>query len=221
MSGLEDWARARAPELLTRAEEEAVAVLRQALLDAATGGRPAPRPVTPREPRTPQAECSALWAYCVTRADLSLSEPPVGVDPAAPVEKITHGGLAAFASLVPLAEFGEEPLRENLNQLNWLERVARAHEAVLERALDAGAIVPLRLCTIYTDEAGIRTMLESEREQLTATLDRLDGRQEWGVKLLLDREALARAAREGSPEIAALDDERSGRSGGGALPPGS
>ena len=195
-------------------------MLRQALLDAATGRRPATKPAAkpapPPEPRRSEAEGSALWAYCVTRADHSLSEAPAGVDPAAPVEKITHGGLAAFASRVPLAEFGEDPLRENLNQLSWLERVARAHEAVLEDALTEGPIVPLRLCTIYTDEDGVRAILDREEEQLTATLDRLDGRQEWGVKLLLDPETLAQTARDRSPEIAGLQEERLGRSGGGA-----
>ena len=69
MSGLEEWARARAPELLARAEEEAVAALRQALIDATVGGRPAaPKPARSRESRRDQAEGHALWAYAVTRA---------------------------------------------------------------------------------------------------------------------------------------------------------
>ena len=217
MSGLEEWARARAPELLARAEEEAVAALRQALIDATVGGRPAaPKPARSRESRRDQAEGHALWAYAVTRAGQALSGAPAGVDPGAPVERIVHGGLAVLASRVPLAEFGEDPLRENLNRLDWLERVARAHETVLEQALADGPIVPLRLCTIYSDEDGIRAMLDREEKHLTGTLDRLAGRQEWGVKLLLDRDTLARAARERSPEIAGLEEERLGRSGGGA-----
>ena len=81
---------------------------------------------------------------------------------------------------MPLAEFGEEPLRSNLNDLDWLERVARAHERVLEAVLAAGTIVPLRLCTIYENEASVRRMLQDERESLGHALELLDGRQEWG-----------------------------------------
>jgi hypothetical protein len=131
----------------------------------------------------------ALWAYCASRAGDPLPEGLEGVHPTGEVERIEHGGLAALVSRVPLAEFGEEPLRRNLNDLAWLERVARAHEGVLERALGQATIVPLRLCTIFADADAVRRMLDDERPALTAALDALAGRQEWAVKLLLDRAA--------------------------------
>src|SRR5204862_457284 len=97
-----------------------------------------------------------------------------------------------------------------------LERVARAHEKVLEAALEAGTIVPLRLCTIYESEAGVRRMLQDEGETLARALEILDGRQEWGVKLLVDSEKLASAARARSDEAGELDDELRERTEGGA-----
>jgi hypothetical protein len=227
VTDLGDWARKRSPEVLRRAEEEAVAVLRDALVEAALGERrrkpaepkrPAPEP--PAQPAEkapkPKPEGDAVWAYCVLRAGDPVPEPLPGVDPHAPVHPVEEGGLAALVSSVPLAEFGEEPLRENLNDLAWLERVARAHESVLESALTGGPIVPLRLCTIFADEKAARAMLAREEKQLREALDRLDGRREWGVKLLVDRDALAAAARERSPEVASLHEESAGRSGGAA-----
>jgi hypothetical protein len=101
----------------------------------------------------------------------------------------------ALVSRVPLSEFGAEPLRRNLNDLPWLERVARSHEAVLERALEQATIVPVRLCTIFDDEQGAERMLEQQRAQLGAALEALAGRSEWSVKLLVDRAALEAAAR--------------------------
>jgi gas vesicle protein GvpL/GvpF len=235
VSRLEEWARARAPELLKRAEEEAVAELRRALVEAATGGgrraersasgpeRPAPgserAPSGPeRSPSGPERPLTghALWAYCIAHAGHEPPEGLAGVDPAGPVERIVRGDLAALVSRVPLAEFGEEPLRENLNELDWLERVARAHEDVLEDALTRTPIVPLRLCTIYSDAESVTAMLDRESEHLRETLERLEGRQEWGVKLLVDREALATAAKERSDDVAGLEQELAGRSGGGA-----
>lgn len=227
MTDLADWARGRAPELLERAEREAVAILRDALLQAALddrardpgAGRRRPKKAQPAAAAThPKREAHghALWAYCVLRAGDPLPDPLPGVDPEAPVQTLEDDGLVVLTSRVPLAEFGEEALRENLNDLAWLERVARVHESVLESALTGGPIVPLRLCTIFADEAGVRTMLAREGMQLREALERLDGRREWGVKLLVDREALAAAARKRSPEAAVLQDELAGRSGGGA-----
>lgn len=136
----------------------------------------------------------ATYAYCVVSGDARLAlEGLNGVDAAHPVETVRHGPLTAVTSRVTLEEFGAEPLKRNLNDVEWLERAARAHQAVLDRALSAGGIVPLRLCTLFDDDAGVRAELEREREALVAALDRLAGRTEWGVKLIADPEA-ARAA---------------------------
>jgi Gas vesicle synthesis protein GvpL/GvpF len=211
------WAAGRAPDLLARAEAEAVAALRDALLGAALEGRrraPAPSPPKPQPPAAPTGD--ALWTYCVMRAGDPAPDDLTGVVAAGPVTRVESGGLAALVSRVPLEEFGSEPLRENLNDLAWLERVARAHEAVLDGALAATTIVPLRLCTIYASEDRVRDMLDRERTALEEALQRLEGRQEWGVKLLVDRGELESQARAQSPDASALEGELHARTGGGA-----
>jgi hypothetical protein len=195
------WAADRAPELLARAEAEAVAVLRDALVAAAlprASAAPAERPpVLEREP--PAAAGDALWVYCVLRADGAAAPGGEGVA-GRPVEVVEEHGLAALVSRVPLAEFGAEPLRRNLNELPWLEHTARAHESVLERAVAGATIAPLRLCTIYEGPARVRTMLDGARHRFLAVLDALDGREEWGLKLLLDPAQLAAEARRRLPD---------------------
>lgn len=208
---LAGWAARRAPELVARAEAEAVAELKRALLGAALGERAEPRPGPARKP----VSGDALWTYCVTRSGEGGPEDVLGVR-GAHLMRVESGDLAAVVSRVPLAEFGAEPLRDNLNDIAWLERVARAHQKVLEAALEAGTIVPLRLCTIYESEAGVRRMLQDEGETLARALEILDGRQEWGVKLLVDAEKLASAARARSDEAGELDDELRERTEGGA-----
>ena len=42
------------------------------------------------------------------------------------LELVQHRGLDAVVSSVPLDEFGEEGLKRNLEDLEWLETVARA-----------------------------------------------------------------------------------------------
>src|SRR3954454_9457199 len=157
----------------------------------------------------------ALWTHCVARGGQPLPDGVGGVA-ASELARVESGDLAALVSRVPLAEFGAEALRQNLNELPWLERVARAHEAVLERALATSAIVPLRLCTIYENEDGVRRMLEDERAALVEALELLEGRQEWGVKLLVDRDKLMEAARSRSQEAGDVEGDLDTRTGGGA-----
>src|SRR5690606_12514318 len=136
------------------------------------------------------------------------------VDPASGVEALPQGTLCAVTSQVHLAAFGEEPLKQHLEDLAWLERVARVHDAVLARLLDAGSVVPFRLFTIFTTEERVREMLERERERLRAELDRLRGRYEWSVKVLADREQVEESARARGAVRAGADGvaERPGHS---------
>jgi hypothetical protein len=175
---------------------------------------PAPHPPAPH----PLAEhargtASAHYVYGVVPAGVPLPADLAGVEPTAPVERIEEGGLAALVSEVPLAEFDEDSLRANLNDVGWLEEKARAHEAVLEAALGRTAVVPLRLCTVFAGEPQVRAMLVREHEVLVDALERLDGRAEWGVKAYADRGAIEREALK---EVAGEADEVAEMSAGTA-----
>ncbi len=66
------WAARRAPDVLARAEAEAVEELKRALLEAALRGtsrrdRREPQRAEPKAAQ-PAPAGDALWAYCVTRA---------------------------------------------------------------------------------------------------------------------------------------------------------
>jgi hypothetical protein len=187
------WARERAPALRARAEAEAVAALRDALVAAALSDERV-RSRTPAPPPPPEPAGEGIWVYGILRGDPPAL--PAGVAKK-PVERVKGAGLTALVSRVPLAEFGAEPLRRNLNDLAWLEEVARAHEAVLDAALADATVVPLRMCTIFERDQGVLDMLESEHDALVEALDALEGREEWGVKVLADRDSLERAARVG------------------------
>lgn len=99
-----------------------------------------------------------------------------------PVRTIRSAGLDAVVSPVDLAEFGEEALRRNLEDIGWLESTARAHHLVVAAAGDAAPIVPARLATVYSGAAGVADMLVERRQELDGALARLVDREEWGVK---------------------------------------
>lgn len=106
------------------------------------------------------------------------------------VELIRHGDLTAVVREVPLDEFDESVLPERLNDRDWLERNARAHEDVLRAAAAVTSVVPLRFGTIYRSRDHVERMLDQRREELTATLDRVRGYVELGVKAWVDRDKL-------------------------------
>jgi hypothetical protein len=154
------------------------------------------------------------YVYCVVRAGEHPSlEGLEAVDPVFGIEPLTHADLSALTSRVRLEEFGAEALKRNLEDLGWVERTARAHDAVLARALTADAVVPLRLCTIFADEAHVRDMLEREEESLLEALERLRGHAEWSVKVLVKPRELEAAARARSPEPAATAAAEQGSPG--------
>jgi hypothetical protein len=99
-----------------------------------------------------------------------------------PVRTVRSAGLDAVVSPVDLAEFGEEALRRNLEEIAWLESTARAHHRVVAAAGGLGPVVPARLATVYRGAAGIAGMLAERRPELSAALARITGRDEWGVK---------------------------------------
>ncbi|HKF87814.1 MAG TPA: GvpL/GvpF family gas vesicle protein [Propionibacteriaceae bacterium] len=102
-----------------------------------------------------------------------------------PQELIEHRGLVAIASGVDLEEFGEEGLRHNLENLPWLEEVARVHHQVVQFVFTAAPAAPLRLATICLDAEAVRARLDALHDQIDAVLGRISGSAEWGVKMYL------------------------------------
>ncbi|WP_229401012.1 GvpL/GvpF family gas vesicle protein [Micromonospora okii] len=142
----------------------------------------------------PAGDAAGCWLHGVTReVDPATLAAGSGMD-GGPLRAVSAAGLVAVVSAAPPAEYGEEALRRNLEDLAWLERAARTHHGVVAALSRAGAVVPTRLATVYRDEGGVARLLAERRAELAATLDRLTGRAEWGVKGYAVPGAAVRAA---------------------------
>jgi hypothetical protein len=95
---------------------------------------------------------------------------------------VEHRALDAVVSDVDLEEFGEDGLRRNLESMEWLEEVARGHDAVVHAVSALGPTAPLRLATICLDDDGVRKRLDEWYDALEQVLDRVQGHREWSVK---------------------------------------
>jgi hypothetical protein len=144
------------------------------------------------------------YLYAITRGvDSDAMADTVGLGGGA-LEAVDHRGLTAVVSTVRLEEFGEEGLRRNLEDLAWLETVARGHDAVVQAVAAHGPTAPLRLATICLDDDGVRARLDEWHDALNEVLDRVQGRMEWSVK------TFAREAAEVEPNAPAPAAEGKG-----------
>lgn len=145
------------------------------------------------------------YLYAVARASASDAIAAAhlrGIE-AGPVEAIVEGGLLGVTSIVPAADYEEEPLNERLQDLEWLAPRAAAHQEVNGRLLDlTGAVIPLAFGAIYRGTDGVRDLLRTRADDFADRLRAVDGRAEWIVSI----------EREGSDPVAgdavrALDAE--------------
>ena len=153
-------------------------------------------------------EPRGVWVYAITErvTGAPLSELK-GVG-RGPVRTVAAAGLTAVAENVGLAEFGEEALRRNLEDLSWLEATARTHHQVIGAVAQQVPLVPMRLATVYDSEASVTAILAERSADFRAALDRISGRKEWGVKAYMARrpevdDATGETSESASPEAGA------------------
>ncbi|MCX5215258.1 GvpL/GvpF family gas vesicle protein [Kitasatospora sp. NBC_00240] len=153
---------------------------------------------------------TVVYAYAVARAAEGLPDRLTGLRGVAGTRvSLLHGAtpeVVAATSRVPAADFQEDALARHLEDLDWLEQVARAHHEVVAALSAATTVLPLRLATVYLDEDRLRDVLDARRRVFTDRLARLDAHVEWGIKLYVD--ASAEPARHPPAADAALSPGR-------------
>jgi hypothetical protein len=122
---------------------------------------------------------------CYVYAIVDASAPPLeavpGVDET-DLHTVEVSELAAVVSLVDGERFNAESLQTALADLGRLEQIARAHHRVIDAIARQTTVAPLRMATIVWDEPGVVALLEANRSSFTRVLERIRGREEWGVK---------------------------------------
>jgi len=151
---------------------------------------------------------SAFYVYCVAESpaarDVMTQSLPAPLEAETSIELVDGDGLSAVMSQVPLAQYGEEVLSDNLTEAAWLAPRAMRHEQVVEHFARRTSVVPLRFGTVYLDQQGIQKMLLTRRSELETIIDRLRGREEWGVNVYFDRNVLLESITSVSPKLREL-----------------
>lgn len=162
----------------------------------------------------------AFYIYCLGDAgalaplfDEKLIE---AIEPGTKLQLIAADGLAAVASVVPLADYGEEGFQARLAEPAWVAARAMRHESVLEHFAARASIIPLRFGAIYLKRARVEEMLRERAAELRPLIERLRGKEEWGVNLFCDRAQLLEQIAALSPALREINERAEKASAGQA-----
>ncbi len=145
---------------------------------------------------TDPAFAEGKYVYCIIRNDRSREFGEIGIGGSgARVYTVSHKDLAAVVSDTPIVIY--DPTRENV----------LAHEFVNETVMREFTLIPMSFGTIFRSENDVKALLNSTYQAFTDVLDKMQGKIEFGLKILWDRDLVVAAIERDNDEIRRLKDE--------------
>ncbi|MCO1603059.1 GvpL/GvpF family gas vesicle protein [Desulfosporosinus nitroreducens] len=142
------------------------------------------------------------YIYCILQGSTAVIEDHKGIDGIGNLFLKNYRNLTAVVSEVELDTFkaqiaavGEEIDRE------WIEEKAQTHEKIVERLMKENALLPARFCSIVRKKEDIIAYMADNYHEYERALERLKGREEWGVKAYLSFEKFKQFIIDNTPEI--------------------
>lgn len=157
----------------------------------------------------------ALYVYAVTRDPL-LPETD-GVDQTKQFGIVRYENVCAIYTKVDEREFGQEAIDARAKDIEWLGAIGYRHQGVGADLMKRTAIVPLRAFTLFSTEEALLNYLAENREVLNRILQRLDGKQEWTLRIEFEPEAWSRSLVSRVDSLRALTAEAETASSGKAF----
>lgn len=91
--------------------------------------------------------------------------------------------LAALVSLVPIQEYGEPVLQQNIDNNEWLLPRIVAFANIIANTFEHAPLMPWRFGTVFSSKERLRNLLQANETALVETLEKLRGTEEWGLKI--------------------------------------
>lgn len=157
---------------------------------------------------------NGLYLYCIRdKTDDISSFHTGGIDGKKEVFTIIHDELEAVVSKVSLSKFASTEIQKKaVEDLNWIKEKAVIHEAVVEEAMRAAGglvnVIPMRFGIIFRNKARLEEILRRDYIKMKRLLNKIRGKQEWGVKVyLMDSERFELTVKEINEEIRLKEKE--------------
>lgn len=122
-----------------------------------------------------------IYVYAITRDAV--------IPDAEAVDQSRHFGaakaedLAAVYTPVKAEEFSQDVIDRRAGDLEWLGAIGYRHQDVIATLMKSTAVIPLRAFTLFSSEEALRTYLRDNAGSLRNVLGRLDGKQEWTLRV--------------------------------------
>lgn len=129
---------------------------------------------------------SVLYVYAITR---DPAKPHVeAIDQSHNYGSTKAGGVSAVFTPVSGEAFSQEAIDRRAGDLEWLGEVGYRHQAVVAHLMRDTAVIPLRAFTLFSGEEVLKRYLTDNAKTLAAMLKRLDGKQEWTLRIEFEPE---------------------------------
>ena len=150
-------------------------------------------PHAPGSDRGPSASAPggrACYLYCVVRGARPLAVGPIGIDERWPdVYMIGFGDLAAVASDVPCAVL--DPTRDRV----------LAHDRVNHAVMRDRTVIPMSFGTVCRSREDVIRLLRAAQTAFSDVLEKMEGRVEFGLKVLQRPDAMADSPLSGTTDV--------------------
>jgi hypothetical protein len=142
------------------------------------------------------------YVYCIIRASQALKFGPIGIgtEPAE-VHSVGFKEIAAVVSDTPIEVF--DATRENV----------LAHERVNETVMRTHTVIPMSFGSVFKTHNDILELLRGAYDAFVDVLSKMEGKLEFGLKVLWDRDAIIREIENEDDDVRRLKDEISSQKG--------
>lgn len=146
-----------------------------------------------------------LYVYCLTRD--AVSPETEGVDQTKRFGFATSDGVSAIFTAVNAEAFSQQEIDRRAGDLEWIGAIGYRHQAVVQDVMKKTALVPLRAFTLFSSEETLRAYLHENASMLNKVLDRLDGKQEWTLRVEIEPQRWSEALVTRVGSLRALQNE--------------
>ena len=149
-------------------------------------------------------EDQLVYLYCLTNQKPELTETE---DSAGSLYLVRHRGLYAVVGKVNESEFGKNGLIENMADLEWVKTNVGTHERIIEQVMANADVIPFKFATLFNTDESLKAMLEGYGGEFDAILQRLENKQEWGVKIYCGMQELKALSVCNEPGILEIENK--------------
>jgi hypothetical protein len=160
------------------------------------------RAARPPARRTPEDANEGKYVYCIIKSEQRLNFGPLGLGIVpAEVHTVHFQDIAAVVSNTPMVV--QDPTRDNV----------LAHQRVNETVMQHHTVIPMSFGTVFKTDHDIMELLRSAYDAFTDVLSKMQGKVEFGLKVLWDRDQIIREIEADEEDIRRLKGEISSQKG--------